>query len=70
MCIMIFTDGFQGVLSGLVRGVGRAQFAFLSFIVCYLLIGNTVAFILIHFAGLGLSGVWIGMFTGSVIIYY
>ncbi|KAM3144718.1 hypothetical protein pb186bvf_003027 [Paramecium bursaria] len=67
MCIMIFTDGFQGVLSGLVRGVGRAQFAFLSFIVCYLLIGNTVAFTLIHFGGLGLSGVWIGMFTGSAV---
>ena len=67
VCIMIFVDGYQAVLSGISRAICRAKYAFLTFIICYLIIGNFIVYWLIHWQDYGLPGIWIGMASGSVI---
>lgn len=66
MLIMITCDGFQGVLSGLVRGVGKEKFAAATFVLCYVGIGQVVSYLLCFTYGLELKGIWIGMISGAV----
>ncbi|KAM3133467.1 hypothetical protein pb186bvf_014471 [Paramecium bursaria] len=67
VCVMILVDGLQAVLSGLVRAVGRAKYAFLTFIFCYIFVGNLIAYYLVHWKQFDVRGVWIGISIGSMV---
>ena len=57
----VVSDGTNGALAGVVRGAGRQGAAALLNLVCYWCIGVTATAALTFKAGLGLTGLWIGL---------
>ncbi|KAM3133468.1 hypothetical protein pb186bvf_014472 [Paramecium bursaria] len=66
-CVMILFDGLQTVLSGLVRAIGKAKYAFLYFILCYIFVGNFVIYYLVNWKQFDVRRVWIGISLGSFV---
>ncbi|CAD8054435.1 unnamed protein product [Paramecium primaurelia] len=63
----IFLDGLQAIISGLVRAIGRQASASITFILCYLVLGEIIGYFLCYPANMGLKGVWIGIVIGALI---
>jgi Na+-driven multidrug efflux pump len=57
--------GFQAILTGIARGIGRENFALYSFFFFYLFVGQISAYYLCFHLNMGLNGVWIGMTFGA-----
>lgn len=64
--IMLNILGLQAIISGLVRAVGRESSASITFIFCYLILGEVVGYFLCYPSDLKLKGIWIGMTVGAL----
>ncbi|CAD8114749.1 unnamed protein product [Paramecium sonneborni] len=62
----IILDGLQAIISGLVRAIGREASASITFILCYLVLGEIIGYFLCYTADFGLKGVWIGIVIGAL----
>ncbi|CAD8192087.1 unnamed protein product [Paramecium pentaurelia] len=62
----IILDGLQAIISGLVRAIGREASASITFILCYLVMGEIIGYLLCYTAEIGLKGVWIGIVIGAI----
>lgn len=67
LAIFTLLDQYQCVLSGIMRGMGRQGAGAIVNVVSYLGAELPLAFVLSGPAGLGLDGVWLGIFIGVVI---
>ncbi|KAM3133463.1 hypothetical protein pb186bvf_014467 [Paramecium bursaria] len=67
LCVMMLFDELQTVLSGLVKAIGKAKYAFQFFIFCYIFVGNLAAYYLINQIQFDVRGVWIGISIGSFV---
>ena len=59
------TDGCQGILNGILRGVGKTFTAAIGNVIAYIVILHPVAILLAFVAKLGVYGLWIGWFVGT-----
>ncbi len=63
-------DGFQGVATGVLRGVGNTRSPMLSNFVGHWLIGLPLGYGLCFAWGWGVIGLWIGLSTGLIIVAF
>jgi MATE family multidrug resistance protein len=61
-------DGFQVVATGALRGLGDTRTPMLANLVGHWLLGLPVAYVLCFSAGLGVTGLWIGLSLGLIVI--
>ncbi|CAD8081413.1 unnamed protein product [Paramecium sonneborni] len=66
LLFFILIDGLQAIISGLVRAVGRESSASITFVFCYLVLGEVVGYLLCYTLDLQLKGIWIGMTVGAL----
>lgn len=55
------------MLSGLVRAIGKEALASISFIGCYFIAGEIIAYICGYILNWGLDGIWVGIIGGAVL---
>ncbi|KHN42770.1 MATE efflux family protein DTX1 [Glycine soja] len=67
LCLSIFTDSLQGVLSGVARGSGWQHLGAYVNLGAFYLVGIPVGIVLGFVAHLRAKGLWIGIVTGSIV---
>ncbi|XP_028200660.1 protein DETOXIFICATION 1-like isoform X1 [Glycine soja] len=67
LCLSIFTDSLQGVLSGVARGSGWQHLGAYVNLGAFYLVGIPVGILLGFVAHFRAKGLWIGIVTGSIV---
>lgn len=67
--IELFTDLFQGAMSGVLRGMGYQNWAIVANL-SYWIIMLPLSYVFAFTMGLGLKGIWMGVPIGSAIIMF
>ena len=61
-------DGLQGVTTGVLRGLGDTRTAMVSNVAAHWLLGLPVGYLLCFVVGWGVTGLWIGLSLGLVVV--
>ena len=67
--LIVICDYMQGVMGGIIRGMGYQRFASLIISVSYWVVAIPIAYSLAYLAHLRIIGVWLGLPTGSLVIW-
>ena len=68
MIFYIFFDGIHGVQAGIIRGLGKQNWASVFTLVCYYVFGMPLALWFGFKSDMGVSGLWLGFAIASVIL--
>ena len=66
LCLMLFFDFGQGVLSGAIRGIGKQDFGSIMSLISYWIIMLPLCYLFAFTFDFGVIGIWIGVPIGAV----